>query len=245
MNVHYDYDPYRMATSRHTPVVPVTKGDPEVVVEVDRGTSRPARRRGRPPESDGLTEERILEAARACFAESGYAGTSTHAVAARAGLTTGALYHYFGAKRDLYVAVFRQVEEAVVTRLRAAAAAKATFREKMGAILDEIVRLNRADSTMARFMQSVMADVSRHADLLELFKNTWPRRDEFLLEIVDLGVATGELAARDRRMIVETITTMMVGIVGVSDLVPGAQARAVEGYKRLMDGLLLQKGLPE
>jgi hypothetical protein len=45
-------------------------------------------------------------------------------------------------------------------------------------------------------------------------------------------------------MIVETITTMMVGLVGISDLVPGAQARAVEGYKRLINGMLLQKGPP-
>ena len=47
------------------------------------------RRRGRPAESDGLTGERILIAARVCFAESGYAGASTHMVAARVGLTTG------------------------------------------------------------------------------------------------------------------------------------------------------------
>lgn len=231
-----------MAAQRNTPVAPVTENDPEVVVEADREPARPARRRGRPPESDGLTEQRILEAARVCFAESGYAGTSTHAVAARAGLTTGALYHYFGAKRDLYVAVFRQVEESVYSRLRAAAESKPTFREKVGAIFDEVVRVNRSDPTLARFMQSVMADVSRHVDLQELFQNTWPRRDEFFRELVDLGAANGELAARDRRMIVETITTMMVGLVGISDLVPGAQARAVEGYKRLISGMLLQEG---
>ncbi len=233
-----------MAAPRNTPVAPVTENDPEVIVEVDGQAVRPARRRGRPPESDGLTEQRILEAARFCFAESGYAGTSTHAVAARAGLTTGALYHYFGAKRDLYVAVFRQVEESVYSRLRVSAAAKTTFREKTEAIFDEVVRLNRSDSTMARFMQSVLADVSRHADLQELIQNTWPRRDEFFRELVDLGVANGELAARDRRMIVETITTMMVGLVGISDLVPGAQARAVEGYKRLINGMFLQRGAP-
>jgi hypothetical protein len=33
---------------------------------------------------------------------------------------------------------------------------------------------------------------------------------------------------------------MMIGLKEVSDLVPGAQARTVEGYKRLMNGMLLE-----
>lgn len=230
-----------MGTPRNSPVAQA--GDEsDLVIEVDGQPAPRARRRGRPPESDGLTEQRILEAARICFADSGYSGTSTHAVAARAGLTTGALYHYFASKRDLYTAVFRHVEHVVTDRLREAATAEETFRGSIGAIFDEVVRINRADSTMARFMQSVASDVSRHADLQEVFASSWPRRDQFFKELVDLGVATGELEARDRRMIAETITTMMVGLVGVSDLVPGAQARAVEGYKRLINGMLLQKG---
>src|SRR5712672_2063876 len=70
-----------------------------------------ARRRGRPVDSDGLTRERILAAARECFAEAGYAAASTHMVASRVGLTTGALYHHFGSKRELYLAVFAEVEQ--------------------------------------------------------------------------------------------------------------------------------------
>lgn len=229
-----------MAAPRNTPLASTTGDDPEVIVEIDGKAPRQVRRRGRPPESDGLTEQRILEAARVCFADSGYVGTSTHAVAARADLTTGALYHYFASKRDLYLAVFHQVEEMLYDRLRASVASVKTFRESVGVMFDEVVRLNRTDSTLARFLQSVTADVSRNPDLQEVFQTTWLRRDHFFRELVDLGVATGEVEARDRRMIVETITTMMVGLVGVSDLVPGAQARAVEGYKRLINGMLLQ-----
>ena len=230
-----------MGAQRNVPLAPATDDDPEVI-EVDGKAPRRSRRRGRPPESDGLTDQRILEAARVCFGESGYAGTSTHAVAARADLTTGALYHYFDSKRDLYIAVFHQVEELVYERFRRVTASKATLGESIAAMFDEIVRLHRSDSTMGRFMQTVTADVSRHADLREAFQVVFPRRDEFFKELVDLGVANGELVARDRKMVIETITAMMVGLMGVSDLVPGAQARTVEGYKRLINGLLLQRG---
>jgi AcrR family transcriptional regulator len=213
-----------------------------VIVEIEGKAAPRTRRRGRPTASDGLTEQRILEAARICFAKSGYAGTSTHAVAARADLTTGALYHYFNSKRHLYAAVFHEVEEMVYARLRGAAAKKSTFPDRIGATFDELLRLNQSDSTMARFLRSVTTDVARHPDLQEVFKTTSARRDEFFQTLVDLAVVNGELAVADRQMVIETVTTMTVGLGGVSDLVPGAQVRAVEGYNRLFNGMLLQKG---
>lgn len=228
-----------MATRRNIPLATSLGLDPGADVGGSGGARR--RRRGRPSESDGLTEQRILDAARVCFAESGYAATSTHAVAARVGLTTGALYHYFNAKRHLYLAVFRQVEDLVHQRFRAVAERQTTFLSMVGAVFDEVIRLNRSDPTLARFMAAVTADFARHAELREAGDPRWLRWEEFLEELVDVGVANGELAVGDRRVVVETINTMMVGLVGVRDLLPGAQARAVEGFKRLLCGMLIVK----
>ena len=51
---------------------------------------------GRPAGVDAQeTRDRILRAARACFAAHGYEGTSTRMIAERAGLATAALYHHF------------------------------------------------------------------------------------------------------------------------------------------------------
>ena len=61
------------------------------------------RRLGRPPDtSSEETRRRILESARLCFAANGYEATSNRQLADSAGLTTGAIYHYFGSKRDLF-----------------------------------------------------------------------------------------------------------------------------------------------
>jgi len=48
--------------------------------------------------------ERILHAAQHLFAERGYEGTSAEAIAARAGVAKGLVFHYFGSKADLYLA---------------------------------------------------------------------------------------------------------------------------------------------
>ncbi|MFD0599125.1 TetR/AcrR family transcriptional regulator [Catellatospora coxensis] len=53
--------------------------------------------------------ERILAAAGALFAEQGYDATSVQQVVDRAGVTKGGLYHYFGAKEDLLVELYRAV----------------------------------------------------------------------------------------------------------------------------------------
>jgi AcrR family transcriptional regulator len=53
----------------------------------------------------GVRREQILAAAREVFVADDYAHASMEAVAARAGVTTGLVNHYFGTKRELYLAV--------------------------------------------------------------------------------------------------------------------------------------------
>ena len=48
----------------------------------------------------------LVDAARELFAQDGFAATSLDAVAARASVTKGAVYHHFDGKRQLFEAVF-------------------------------------------------------------------------------------------------------------------------------------------
>jgi len=230
-----------MASSRKASLVAAEEidvVDDDIVVEASPPKPR-ARRRGRPADSDGLTRERILVAARECFAEAGYAAASTHMVASRVGLTTGALYHHFGSKRELYLAVFVEVEQMVDDRFRTVATSHSTFQAKVEAILDETVRLNTTDPAVAGFALSVTGDVARHPDLREAFTSAWARRDFFFGEVVDAGIVSGELAAADRNVVLDTMTTLITGLLVISNGIPAAQARAVEGAKRLLAGTLI------
>lgn len=53
------------------------------------------------------TRGEILAAARASFADTGYAGTSIRKVAAAAGVDPALVHHYFGTKDDLFLAALR------------------------------------------------------------------------------------------------------------------------------------------
>jgi AcrR family transcriptional regulator len=66
------------------------------------------------PERGEATRDALLAAARALFAERGYAGVGTEEVVRGAGVTRGALYHHFRDKQDLFRAVFEQTEAEIM-----------------------------------------------------------------------------------------------------------------------------------
>ena len=68
-------------------------------------------RRGRPPKAragavGGDTRESILDAAEDLFSKHGFYGVTIREVAREAGVDTALVHYYFGAKRDLFDAVF-------------------------------------------------------------------------------------------------------------------------------------------
>lgn len=65
------------------------------------------------------TRAALLEAARALFAQRGYAAVGTEEIVRRARVTRGALYHHFRGKEDLFRAVAEDVERELTERIAA------------------------------------------------------------------------------------------------------------------------------
>src|SRR3954466_12506687 len=68
------------------------------------------------------TRAALVAAARPLFADRGFAGVGTEEIVRAAGVTRGALYHQFRDKRELFAAVFEQLEAELAERVAAAAA---------------------------------------------------------------------------------------------------------------------------
>ncbi|MFJ9180787.1 TetR family transcriptional regulator [Streptomyces sp. NPDC102360] len=79
-----------------------------------------ARRRGRPPRTEGPgARERILDVAREEFAERGYDKASVRGIAKAAGVDSALVHHYFGTKEQVFAA---SIEVALAPALKAPAA---------------------------------------------------------------------------------------------------------------------------
>jgi AcrR family transcriptional regulator len=63
------------------------------------------------------TREALIQAGLALFAERGYNGVSVSEIAERAGVTTGALYHQFASKENLFKAVHTDVVQSLSARI--------------------------------------------------------------------------------------------------------------------------------
>ncbi len=91
--------------------------------EAAPGAPTPPRHRTKSEQRQATTAA-LLAAARALFAERGYAGVATEEIVQRAGVTRGALYHHFrGGKEDLFQAVLVQVSAETTRRVIEAAGA--------------------------------------------------------------------------------------------------------------------------
>lgn len=72
-------------------------------------------------ERSDATRAALVAAARPLFAGRGYAGVGTEEIARAAGLTRGALYHHFEGKRELFEAVYEQIEIELAERIASGA----------------------------------------------------------------------------------------------------------------------------
>lgn len=97
---------------------------------------------GTQAERSEATRGKLVGAARKLFGERGYSEVGTEEVVRRAQVTRGALYHHFEDKRDLFRAVYEQVETELTERIgaelmgRAAEDPLAALLEGMETVLD-------------------------------------------------------------------------------------------------------------
>jgi AcrR family transcriptional regulator len=68
----------------------------------------------------GATQQRILDAATEVFATRGFTAATMADVVAASGASIGSIYHHFGGKKELFLAIFEQMANAVDQRIEAA-----------------------------------------------------------------------------------------------------------------------------
>lgn len=84
---------------------------------------------GRKWARSGDTQRRIIEASVEVFSEQGFAEATVAAVVARSGVSTGSIYHHFGGKGELFLAIWDELSESVSGRMESALAADPDDRD--------------------------------------------------------------------------------------------------------------------
>src|SRR5262245_10752094 len=79
----------------------------------------------------GALPERLLAVATRLFAEKGFEATSVQEIVQSAGVTKGAMYHYFAAKDDLLFEIYHRLLAMQMRRLEQFADGNGTTEERL------------------------------------------------------------------------------------------------------------------
>jgi AcrR family transcriptional regulator len=174
--------------------------------------------------------------ARRCFADHGYEATTNRMIAGEAGITTGAIYHYFDSKLDIYAAVLGEVQQRVYARFAQAEASSESFTGKLAAVYEVAHDLNRTDPTVARFLGSARIDRQRNPTLAEALGEADTRGVGFFEGIVERGIDTGEVDEADREELLSCIRAFNVGLTDGLSGDHREHRAAVDGFMLVIGG---------
>lgn len=156
-------------------------------------TAETTRRMGRPPATvNGQTvPERLVEVALRLFAEKGFEGTSVQDVVATAGVTKGAMYHYFDSKEDLLAEIYARVLRLQMERLEAFVHQDAPVTERLFAAAADVVvtTIEHLDSTTVFFRSLHQLSAEKAAEV----RRERRRYHEVFRAMVLAGQQAGEL----------------------------------------------------
>jgi AcrR family transcriptional regulator len=189
-------------------------------------------------ERSSTTQRALLDAARTLFTDHGFAGTGRDQVAARAGLTRGALYHHFGGKEGLFRALVEELEGEIAERVVAA-----------GAGTDDPAAQLRL-GCMA-FLDACLEPAVRRIVLLEapavLGWETWREIDSrYGLALVRHGLETAMAAGQVEPVPVDALAHLLLGalneaafLVAAAEDQPAVRAEVGRTLGLLLDRLLV------
>ncbi len=168
----------------------------------------PGRRRGRPPASDAaVTRERILQAARRIFAESGYEAATFQAIAVEIGLTRPAINIYFPSKSVLYDEVMSWAGETVLEAVRAAEV-EPTLGDQVLEFIRVAFRGPDADPALAGFL----VHSAMEARQMPAERDPAMIIERFVRDSVASAIERGELGSdADTDALTDTLTGVLWG----------------------------------
>ena len=194
----------------------------------------------------------IVGAAMAVFAEKGFAAARLDEIAARAGVSKGALYLYFETKEDLFRAV---VEQAIGPNVAAVRAMIAAHPGPIGDLLQLIpARIAILVETLpvGGVVKMVIAEAGNFPELARVWHDRLVAQAlGALTDAIAAAQGRGEVKPGDpRTYALELIAPLLVGLIWRETFVPvGAEpfdlpAVARQHVRTMLGGMLTEKGRP-
>jgi AcrR family transcriptional regulator len=190
----------------------------------------------------------ILAAALAVFAERGFAGARLEEIAARAGVSKGAIYLYFPTKEDIFRAAVEQVIAPNVDQVRQALAAHpGPFADLLKLVMARVLQV-MGRTPAGGVAKMVIGEARNFPELARVWHDRLVSQTiAALAGAIEAAQARGEVRPGDPRLIaMQIMAPMLVGVIWRETFTPiGApdvdlETLAAQHVEVLLDGLLLK-----
>ena len=185
------------------------------------------------------TRRKLIQAARKAFAEKGYTAASMDDITASVGLTRGALYHTFGDKKGLLMAVVDQIDTEMASRAHALAGEAASLWD--GLVAEGVAYIEMAlNPEVQRIVlldgPAVLGDPSQWPSQNNCLQMTIRTIDK-LIEEGTIKPVNAEAAAR----LLNGAALNAALWIAASDDPEGVVDKAIEAFKWMVDGLRISQ----
>lgn len=166
------------------------------------------------------TRMRVLRAARQCFAENGFHGTSMKTICKASDMSPGTLYHYFASKEALIEAIILEDQERALTH----------FREPLEGVglvdylVESTIAVTREDSAQRALVIEIMAEGMRNPQVAEMLANKYNTIIASLVARFGDAQAKGEIGADvDKEIAARLLLATTYGILSDSNSAENAR----------------------
>jgi len=150
-----------------------------------------------PKVSAAYKEERrnlLLDSALECFAAKGFESTTIDHIVKHAGVSKGAVYHYFKSKEEIYVELINNGIEKFISFMHAQFATAKTTTEKLQMLVatcSNTDRTPRQSNTMYILFEFYIYG-ARHPELREMIQDLIYQLRILLIDVIEEGKERGE-----------------------------------------------------
>ncbi|TAL30654.1 MAG: TetR/AcrR family transcriptional regulator [Spirochaetes bacterium] len=157
--------------------------------------------------------ERILDTARSLLPRYGYSGISIRAIAARARLTTGAIYFHFASKRDIYKTICYEAIDLLLTRFREGIAGRSTPNQKLISIYDSYIEFFHRHRDYYNILMEYKAHYGSQESGSDEIARKFTELTRVTEETISLGISENRIRAIDPLMLSVFLAAVTEGML--------------------------------
>jgi AcrR family transcriptional regulator len=143
--------------------------------------------------SPELRKEEIFNAALICFIQKGYYETSIDAIAAKAGITKGGLYHHFASKKTLFIELFQTFVNRYFETLRQRIHHPADVTLQIQDLIAKSEEIFSESRDILKFCFEFMSLASRDSEIRAEVNTFYKNRVSIFAQTLTEGIISGRL----------------------------------------------------